>query len=210
MVIQITGKRSAAATAIIESRAVKRLLTPIRAAVVIAALGFGAGPSFGQSCPPLPDRTDERAQLFEALRKSPDEQTGTAAANAIWQLWTQAPDQKSQTLLDRGMAALRQSHFERSEAILEDLTEYCPDFPEGWNQRAFARYLQRDLEGSVADIERTLSLEPDHFGALAGLALILIERGESEKAKAVLRHAVSVNPWLKERAFLHENATKEL
>lgn len=210
MVIQITGKESAAVTATIASRAAKRRGGSIRAAAFVAAFGLGAGASVAQSCPPLPDRTDERAQLFQALRNAPDEPTGIAAANAIWQFWTKAPDQKAQALLNSGMAAMRQSDFERAESLLEDLTEYCPDFPEGWNQRAFARFLRKNPTGSVADIERTLALEPDHFGALAGLALILIEQGESEKAKAVLKHAISVNPWLKERAFLHENATKDI
>ena len=53
---------------------------------------------------------------------------------------------------------------------------------------------------------RTLELEPRHFGALAGLFLVLFRRGRVEQANAALVQAVRIHPWLKERTMLPPDA----
>ena len=113
----------------------------------------------------------EREPLFESLRKAKSEREGRARSRIIWDLWYVAPDMKAQTLLDRGVRKIREADYAGAQRILSELVEYCPLFPEGWNQRAFARFLADDLDGSLEDLDRTLQLEPRHFGALAGRGL---------------------------------------
>ena len=78
----------------------------------------------------------------------------------------------------------------------------APDYAEGWNQRAFIRFLKEDLDGALEDLDRTLELEPRHFGALSGKAIVLMQQGRVELGHEVLREAVDIHPWLKERSML--------
>ena len=69
-----------------------------------------------------------------------------------------------------------------------------PDWAEGWNARATARYLDDDYNGSMADIAQTLKREPKHLGALMGMAAILEARGKREDALTVYERALAIAP----------------
>ena len=83
--------------------------------------------------------------------------------------------------------------------LLDDIVARAPDWAEGWNKRATLLYLLGEHDRSLADIDRTLALEPRHFGALAGIGLIRIAKGEHRAALAAFRRALAINPFLKER-----------
>ena len=93
-------------------------------------------------------------------------------------------------------------HFDEALRLLDEVVTAAPGYAEGWNQRAFIRFLKDDLDGSLEDIDRTLELEPKHFAALAGKAMILMRQGRMELGQAALRRAVEIHPWLKERSML--------
>jgi hypothetical protein len=60
----------------------------------------------------------------------------------------------------------------------------------------------RDFEGSLADIDKVLALEPKHFGALSGQAMILMHQGKMDAGQLALRRAVEIDPFLSMRALL--------
>src|SRR6516164_5641397 len=70
------------------------------------------------------------------------------------------------------------------------------DYVEAWNRRATLYYLQNDYARSLADIAQVLAREPRHFGALAGLGMIMQDLGEDKRALEAFRKALAINPHL--------------
>jgi len=94
------------------------------------------------------------------------------------------------------MKFMEEKQYPRALDVLDQVVLLKPDFAEGWNKRATVYYLIDDYGSSLADIRRTLALEPRHFGALSGLGFILDETGQKEQAIAVFRKALAINPQL--------------
>jgi lipoprotein NlpI len=46
----------------------------------------------------------------------------------------------------------------------------------------------------VRDIERTLALEPRHFGAVSGMGLIFLSRGDKVGALQAFTRVLEINP----------------
>ena len=166
---------------------------------------FAAPALADDACAPLLDRSTERSALFDTLKTSPTPAAGQNAANNIWAFWMAAPDARAQSLLDLGMESRLSTDLAASADYLDQLVTYCPDFAEGWNQRAFTRFLQNQFDEALKDIDAALKIEPDHFGALAGQAMIYFHQERPALAEIALRRAVAVHPWLNERALLNDD-----
>lgn len=163
-----------------------------------------------QSCPPAPDVTDAVAAVLQDIRAAGSEMDARGISPRLWALWTKAPDARAQALLDEGLARLRVSDFETAYATLTELTQYCPDYAEGYNQRAFVSYLTQRFEPALADLNQALALSPNHTAAMSGKVLTLIGLGRAEAAQAVLRKALALDPWIPERRLLVEPAGEDL
>ncbi len=97
-------------------------------------------------CPPVPATVEARAALLAQIRTAPDEATARGLMDRLWRLWTEAPDARAQALLDHGMDRREAYDFAAAEADFDELVGYCPDYAEGWNQRAFVRFLRGNYE----------------------------------------------------------------
>jgi tetratricopeptide (TPR) repeat protein len=145
----------------------------------------------------------DRNALFRALRNARTEREGRLAEDAIWRMWmAEGPTAEIREDVAQAMRRRESYDFAAALAILDRVVAQAPDYAEGWNQRAFIRFLRDDFDGSLEDIERALALEPRHFAALAGKATILMRQGRMEAGQAALRRAVELHPWLKERGML--------
>ena len=169
-----------------------------------------AGPAAAQDCPPLDAQVARQAAIHDRMQAAGSEAEVRPLAAELWSIWLAAPDPPSQELLDRGMAQRSGFDLFGAQETLTRLIDYCPDYAEGWNQRAFARYLAQDFDGALDDLEEALALNPVHLGALSGKAMTLIGLRRYEEAQQVLRDAVAINPWLSERRLLTEPPGEEL
>jgi len=144
-----------------------------------------------------------RDALFDALKAAPSESEAKAIENEIWQSWIQAaPTPEVQEKLETAMRKRGEYDFQGAKDILDEVILEAPDYAEGWNQRAFVLFLQGNYEASLEDIDRTLQLEPRHFGALSGKAMILMTQGRVQLGQDTLREAVEIHPYLQERSML--------
>lgn len=153
-------------------------------------------------CPDPPDHTAVEAEILDEIARAPDARTARRLSNGLWALWADAPDAKAQALLDRGMVLREQFAFLEARDVLDELVEYCPDYAEGYNQRAFVSFLRRDFDSALWDLDRALELNPRHVAAMSGKALTLMGLGREAEGQAVLREALELNPWLPERSLL--------
>ncbi|MBO6717167.1 MAG: hypothetical protein JJ913_04330 [Rhizobiaceae bacterium] len=150
-----------------------------------------------------PAPATERDDLFDALKNAPTEAAGRTAEHAIWEYWMAAgPTEEVRARLRDAIRAIHGYEIERALGLLDRIVADAPDYAEGWNQRAFAHFLGGSLDESLEDIDRTLELEPKHFGALSGKAMVLMQQGRAQLSQNALRDAVEIHPWLKERSLL--------
>jgi len=162
------------------------------------------------ACSPASASDADRSTLFAALSNAESEQEGRSAEGAIWQYWfDQSPTADVRASLDAGMERREAYDYEAAENHLDKVVASAPDYAEGYNQRAFVRFLRENYEGAQTDLETALELEPDHFGAMSGLFHILRIQNRSEAALGLLRQAVSIHPWLQERSSLPEDLWPE-
>jgi tetratricopeptide (TPR) repeat protein len=142
-------------------------------------------------------RAAELAACFDALRAASaagDAGERERAERAIWAIWCDHADPAAKARMVLGIRRLAEDRLPDGCRIFDRLVAETPDWAEAWNKRATVRFLLGRDAASVADIRRTLALEPRHFGALGGLAQIALRNGNPDAARAALEHLLRVNP----------------
>ena len=182
-----------------------RTLLPAMAVLTFAAM---AAPSYAASAATdapaqeLPAQS-EHDKLFAALKNARTEQEARATEDAIWRMWmAQGPTKEVRDAVKAAMDARSSYDYAKALDILEGVTATAPDYAEGWNQKAFILFLMERQDASLESLDRTLELEPRHFGALAGRGIILMQQGRVELGQKALRDAVAVYPFIRERRMI--------
>ncbi len=166
----------------------------LRVAAVTATLALAsvAGEA-DQTAPELPG-------LFSELGDAPNRAAAHAIEQRIWQHWFAAPGTTAEQELRRARELAERGDAEQALATFDGLVERHPDYAEGWNQRAIMRFLIGDVGGALADVDRVLSLEPRHFGALSGRGQCYLRMERYREALDAFEAALSINPWIESAA----------
>ena len=142
------------------------------------------------------DKTRGLDFLFGALKAAPDEVSAKHVEARIWAIWLQTPSDTAALLMMRAKAAMDAQQSDVALKLLDAVVKLRPDYVEGWNRRATLYYLKNDYGRSLHDIEQVLIREPRHFGALAGLGMIMQDLGDDKRALDAFRKALAINPHL--------------
>jgi tetratricopeptide (TPR) repeat protein len=93
-----------------------------------------------------------------------------------------------------GLGALQVGDDVHADAKLEEFTKLVPDEPAGWANWAVLALRQRKLDVAAQRLERARILAPDNDHIYQLLGLLDSSRGDSAKAIADWRKAISLNP----------------
>ena len=156
------------------------------------------------------DKTRGLDFLFGALKAAPDEASAKHVEARIWALWLQTPSDTAALLMMRAKAAMDAQQADVALKLLDAVVKLRPDYVEGWNRRATLYYLKSDYAHSLEDIQQVLIREPRHFGALAGLGMIMQDIGDEKRALDAFRKALAVNPHLDKVPELVKSLTEKV
>jgi tetratricopeptide (TPR) repeat protein len=157
------------------------------------------------------DQYDERLdELFDRLRTTENPLEAQIIEVQIWRIWIDSEQDDMNALMEKGTRAMAQGHLKDAIAIFDRIVTTLPDFAEGWNKRATAHYLNEDYTASVIDIEHTLALEPRHFGAISGMGLIFLARGDDAGALRAFKEVLKINPHARGAKVRVEELRKKL
>lgn len=159
-----------------------RLKSPVPADRAAAARGLSESGAMAHSAP------------LAGLLKDSDPLVREAAHDALWSIWMRSGDAEVDALMRRGVMWMEQGLPEKAVETFSEMVALKPVFAEGWNKRATALYMAKRFKESIADCEKTLALNPLHFGALFGLGLNYIGLRDWEGAISAFRRTLGVIP----------------
>ena len=181
----------------------------------------GAGPSTNDTLVPgdrgfRPQSPADEVKMREArldtlfARLAEKDANWQRVQEEIWRTWTQSGSHSMDFLLKRADEAMQKGEAEEALRFLGDLVRLAPDFAEGWNKRATVHFSLGNYGQSLADIERTLALEPRHFGALTGLGMIFERSGDNPAAYEAYSRALEIHPNLEHASKAVERLRPEV
>jgi len=150
----------------------------------------------GKEQPLPPPRAATLDDLFERLVRTKDESEAKGITASIQRRWLRSGSDTADLLMSRAMQAVEAKDQALAIEILDRVVVLQPEWAEGWNKRATVFFMLGDVTRSMADIRETLAREPRHYGALAGLGIILQSNGDRKAAYEVFRKALALNPFL--------------
>ena len=157
------------------------------------------------------DQTDRRLdQLFATLQSNDDAVVQNETILSIWEIWYESGREDINKLMAEGEKAAQSGQLERAEQVFTKVIKNAPEFSEGWNRRATVRYYRLDYSGSLEDIQRTLELEPRHFGALWGKGMILGSQRNFSGAIQAFEQMLEIAPYSQDTIHRIELLRKEM
>jgi tetratricopeptide (TPR) repeat protein len=134
--------------------------------------------------------------LFQRLASSALAAEALQTEDRIWDVWMHHPHRGAEQALQLATNDIAARRYDIAETRLSILLRRAPDFAEAWHKRATLYYLLGRDEECMADIQRTLQLEPRHFAAMLHFAEILLGGGAPAEARFAFLAALSLHPHL--------------
>ena len=148
--------------------------------------------------------------LLGDLAVAPDAETAKPIEQAILREFLATESPTIELLMSRVAVTIQEKKYNTALALLDNIIELDPSYAEGWNKRATVNYLLDDYVAALRDVERALALQPNHFGAVYGLGILMREFGARDLALDAFERALSINPFLENAQKAVENLEPEI
>ena len=133
--------------------------------------------------------------LFAELEKATFLAEAQRVERLIWAKWHWHKNPRLSQKLRLGTTYLQENNFKKALYIFDNIIKEAPAFSEAYNKRATTYFLMKKYEKSLMDIKTTLTLEPRHFGALSGMGLIFMNRGDFQRALVAFTAVLKIYPF---------------
>lgn len=140
------------------------------------------------------DRDRILGDLYDRLAKADDPDYAKVVQTAIEKMWSFSGSDTVDLLMRRAQVALGKDDKTVAVTILNAVVGLDPDYAEGWNRRAFVHFSQKNYRAALRDLRKVLIIDPKHYKAIGGLAVILREYGRDAAALKAFRKALEINP----------------
>lgn len=145
------------------------------------------------SAPALADqaRLDD---LFAQLAAAESADAGARIVREIRGEWGRSGSAAVDLLMSRGTDAMEAGDWQAAVEHLTAAIDHAPDVAQAWHLRATAYYMLGQAGPALSDLGQALVLEPRHFGAMQGVAVMLEEFGKPAEALEVFRAVLAIHP----------------
>jgi tetratricopeptide (TPR) repeat protein len=143
--------------------------------------------------------------LFNQLGKVNTSKNTALLEEKIWSIWNEHPTNNKLTeRLEFGTELMQYGNYDFALKVFDNIIVTDSKWSEAWNKRATVFFLMNQFKNSLNDIDKVLSIEPRHFGALSGQARIFIKLQKYEEAIKSIERALNFYPSFKSREMIPE------
>ena len=140
-------------------------------------------------------------QVNGAIAKCLRDEDPTArqlAADGLWSIWQRADSPENVRELQRLMPLVAgDMNPEAVQAGFEALIRKSPRYAEAYNQRAVFHFQRGDYAKAITDCEKTLRLNPYHFGTACGMGQCFMKQQKLRAALACIAGpTASTRTWI--------------
>ncbi len=170
------------------------MLKPLILAAILLAGQAYAGPS------------DE---MFQKLHDAPSESEANDAAQDIWAAWMESGSPTVDMIMERAVDAQTVGEFDTARALYDRAVMLEPDYAEAWSRRASLFLNDENFPEALRDLNEALRLEPRHFGAWAGLGIMMETMGAEKEALEAYRQALDIYPFMTQALQAEKRLAKQ-
>jgi tetratricopeptide (TPR) repeat protein len=142
-------------------------------------------------------KTERLDALFIDLKKAKSPAVADGVASRISREWADSGSASVNVMMQWANEAIESKSYPVAMDFLDQIVVLQPDYAEGWNRRATLHFMMDNYAKSMVDIEKTLNLEPRHYGALSGMGQIFMLLDKKELALRSYERALEIYPMMR-------------